>query len=59
MSQSWSFKRSSVELVAAAGLGVRLCGAGELWHSRKGALLGLRHFPRLNEKVFPRGHFDF
>lgn len=48
-----------MELVAAAGLGVILRGAGELWHSRKGTLLGLRHFPRLNEKVFPRGHFDF
>lgn len=48
-----------MELVAAAGLGVRLRGAGELWHSRKGTLLGLRHFPRPNEKVFPRGRFDF
>lgn len=48
-----------MELVAAAGLGVRLRGAGELWHSRKGTRLGLRHFPRLNEKVFPRGRFDF
>lgn len=43
--------------MAAVGFGVSFPGAGELWHSRKGTRLGLRHFPRLNEKVFPRGCF--